>query len=234
MKKINNDIEFIEQMNKLLEKYEITVNLGEGPAGVLAWYNTQDRQIYINKNDNRVFNDYITLITVLFHENAHAVNHDFGKTDVEFDSYGNQVHTDVFKNSMTELYGLYCDSNYNGNVSYLDERNLEVFDELVRNKLKDRKDFHDLSDYFLKEHHPEEYARRAGESGEPEEQEQEQEQENENSDNEEQEQETPDDNNENPSGAGDDDKPDEEDSEGINPERKGMYNVEEADGVELL
>ena len=134
---------------------------------------------------------------------------------------------------MTELYGLYCDSNYNGNVSYLDERNLEVFDELVRNKLKDRKDFHDLSDYFLKEHHPEEYARRAGES-EPEEQEQEQEQENENSDNEEQEQETPDDNNENPSGAGDDDKPDEEDSEGINPERKGMYNIEEADGVELL
>ena len=52
---------------------------------------------------------------------------------------------------MIDMYGLFCNKNYNGEVDLKDKRNDDTFNEIMRNKIVDAKVFDELQqEYFSK------------------------------------------------------------------------------------
>lgn len=144
--------DFINKINELiLEKYEVKLQgFGDQDPGVVAYYSPVDNAIFINRKNKYIFNDYYTFIVVMLHENIHKINTQKGLEDTYMDG-DKQIHNDIFKNAMIDMYGLFCNKNYNGEVDLKDKRNDDTFNEIMRNKIVDAKVFDELQqEYFSK------------------------------------------------------------------------------------
>lgn len=137
----------------ILEKYEVELEGFGGQdqdPGVVAYYSPVDDAIFINRKNKYIFNDYYTFIVVMLHENIHKINTRKGLQDVYMDG-DKQIHNEIFKNAMIDIYGLFCNKNYNGGVDLKDKRNDDTFNEIMRNKIIDAKVFDELQkEYFEK------------------------------------------------------------------------------------
>lgn len=142
--------ELIKRINEELTKsYNVKVKaFGSVESNVLAYYKTNDREIYINKNNKNIFNDFYGFITTMLHEEIHKINHAKGLEDI--DRVGEQqIHNKVFKSAMLEVYGFHCSDAYNGEVEFDDKRNQEVFKELMRKKFELNKSFMEISKLYF-------------------------------------------------------------------------------------
>ena len=144
---------FIQSINdEILKDYNVKLS-GVDEAeknSIFAFYSTSSKGIFINKYSKTIFNDYVTFIVTMLHENAHAINDRNGIMDVKM-NHDIQVHTQAFSDAMREYYGLYTDdTKVNGDVSYTDSRNQEPLFELIKNKIKHKKVFEQLSELYFK------------------------------------------------------------------------------------
>lgn len=148
--------DFINKINELiLEKYEVKLQgFGDQDPGVVAYYSPVDDAIFINRKNKYIFNDYYTFIVVMLHENIHKINTQKGLEDTYMDG-DKQIHNDIFKNAMIDMYGLFCNKNYNGEVDLKDKRNDDTFNEIMRNKIVDAKVFDELQQEYFSNYYEE-------------------------------------------------------------------------------
>lgn len=135
---INDDI--LADYNVKIEAFS---DMEERP-NVLAFYHLISKKIYINTYNRLVFNDYLLFIEVMLHENAHYLNDMKGVEDVE----DNGVHSKVFKDSMLEYYGVYCNKKDNGEIDIADKRNYDFLKTLLKEKTKHQETFEKLQKIY--------------------------------------------------------------------------------------
>lgn len=145
---INNHIlnrEIFKDSNIKIEGFDIA-----DKPNVLAFYRLSDKNIYLNKTNKMIFNDFFIFLETILHENVHKINHANNVEDVDFEGEV-QIHNKHFRNTMIEEYGLYCNANYNGEIDIEDSKNRNFFKETMKLKVILQNVFNEIQQIYFDE-----------------------------------------------------------------------------------
>ncbi len=148
---IKTNKEFLQELNKMLEKYGISVRLGDGPDYRTSFFSTVEKEIYINRYSDDLFIkvDYVYFVVTLMFENVKKINDGLGIVDAVFNKETKryEFNKNIYV-TLKDVYELYDEDDYSMDDFLNDERNKNTLDKIRDNEIKDRDIYNKLLDYF--------------------------------------------------------------------------------------